>query len=86
MGYVWLSRPIERIAYRTVRAWRSVGAPERTAAGRVVPGSLPSITRLGTGEYCLRRRNTVVSQGFCALGAGLGLRLGINGEETYEVP
>lgn len=40
--------------YLTVRAWRSVGAPERTAAGRVGPGSLPSITRLGTGENWLR--------------------------------
>lgn len=35
---------------RTVRAWRSVGAPERTAAGTDSPGSLPSITRLGIGE------------------------------------
>ena len=27
-----------------------MGAPETTAAGRVSPGSLPSRTRLGTGE------------------------------------
>lgn len=39
-----------RRAYRTVRAWRSVGAPETTAAGRVSPGSLPSMMRMGTGE------------------------------------
>ena len=37
-------------AYRTVRACKSTGAPETTAAGVVSPGSLPSRTRLGTGE------------------------------------
>lgn len=37
-------------AYRTVRAWRSTGVPETTAAGRVSPGSLPSMTLIGTGE------------------------------------
>lgn len=42
-------------AYRTVRAWRSVGAPEMTAAGVVSPGSLPSMTRMGTGEKALCR-------------------------------
>lgn len=36
--------------YRTVRAWRSVGAPEMTAAAVVSPGSLPFMTRMGTGE------------------------------------
>lgn len=39
--------------YRTVRAWRSMGAPERTAAATDSPGSLPSITRLGIGENVL---------------------------------
>ena len=37
-------------AHLTVLAWRSMGAPETTAAGRVSPGSLPSRTRFGTGE------------------------------------
>ena len=40
--------------YLTVRAWSSIGAPERTAAGVVSPGSLPSITLAGTGEKFLR--------------------------------
>lgn len=30
-----------------------MGAPDKTAAGVISPGSLPSITRLGTGENCL---------------------------------
>jgi hypothetical protein len=41
------------VAYRTVRAWRSTGAPERTAAATLSPGSLPSMTRLGMGEKLL---------------------------------
>jgi hypothetical protein len=41
-------------AYRTVRAWSSTGAPERTAAGVSRPGSLPSMTRIGTGEKLLQ--------------------------------
>ena len=40
--------------YLTVRACSSIGAPERTAAGVVSPGSLPSITLAGTGEKFLR--------------------------------
>ena len=39
--------------YLTVRVCRSIGAPERTAAARVSPGSLPSMTRFGTGEKFL---------------------------------
>ena len=39
--------------YLTVRAWRSIGAPERTAAATDSPGSLPSITLLGIGENAL---------------------------------
>lgn len=42
--------------YLTVRACRSVGAPDRTAAATTSPGSLPSITRFGTGEKELRGR------------------------------
>jgi hypothetical protein len=41
------------IIYLTVRACKSVGAPERTAAATESPGSLPSITRFGTGEKLL---------------------------------
>jgi hypothetical protein len=41
------------VPYRTVRAWRSTGAPDRTAAATLSPGSLPSMTRLGTGEKLL---------------------------------
>ncbi len=41
--------------YRTVRASSSIGAPDRTAAGRTSPGSLPSITRFGTGVNVLAR-------------------------------
>jgi hypothetical protein len=41
-------------SYLTVRAWRSVGAPDKTAAATMPVGSLPSITRLGTGEKVLR--------------------------------
>jgi len=43
------------VPYRTVRAWRSGGAPDRIAAGTVSPGSLPSINRFGTGENVLCR-------------------------------
>lgn len=39
--------------YRTVRACSSTGAPESTAAGVSTPGSLPSMTRRGTGEKLL---------------------------------
>jgi hypothetical protein len=42
------------VPYRTVRAWRSTGAPDRTAAATLSPGSLPSMTRLGTGEKLLQ--------------------------------
>ena len=42
-----------RWTYRTVRACSSMGAPERTAAGRTSPSSLPSITRFGTGVKVL---------------------------------
>ena len=45
VGYEW--------PYETVRACRSTGAPESTAAGVTSPGSLPSITRLGIGENAL---------------------------------
>lgn len=31
-----------------------MGAPESTAAGVFKPGSLPSITRIGTGEKALQ--------------------------------
>jgi hypothetical protein len=41
--------------YRTVRAWSSIGAPERTAAGRTSVSSLPFMTLFGTGENVLRR-------------------------------
>ncbi len=37
------------MSYRTVLACSSIGAPERTAAGRTSPSSLPFITRFGTG-------------------------------------
>ena len=40
-------------AHRTVLACSSMGAPEITAAGVVSPGSLPSITLVGTGEKLL---------------------------------
>jgi hypothetical protein len=40
-------------SYRTVRACSSIGAPDSTAAGVVSPGSLPSITLVGTGEKFL---------------------------------
>ena len=40
-------------AYRTVRACSSTGAPERTAAGVLSPGSLPSMTLIGIGEKFL---------------------------------
>jgi hypothetical protein len=43
----------EKYSYRTVRAWRSTGAPERTAAATDSPGSEPSITRFGIGENAL---------------------------------
>lgn len=39
--------------HRTVRAWRSTGVPETTAAAMASPGSLPSTTRIGTGEKAL---------------------------------
>jgi hypothetical protein len=45
---VWSGR-----TYRTVRASSSIGAPDRTAAGRTSVSSLPFITRLGTGEKVL---------------------------------
>lgn len=41
------------MAHLTVRAWRSTGAPESTAAATESPGSLPSITRFGMGEKFL---------------------------------
>ena len=44
----------EEVAYRTVRACRSTGAPDNTAAGVIPPSSLPSITRFGIGENCLQ--------------------------------
>lgn len=44
-------------SYRTVRAWRSIGAPDSTAAATDTPGSLPSMTRLGMGEKVLRSRS-----------------------------
>jgi hypothetical protein len=50
----YISKPSEGMPYRTVRACRSVGAPERTAAATLSPGSLPSMTRLGMGEKLLR--------------------------------
>lgn len=42
------------LIYLTVRACKSVGAPDRTAAATDSPGSLPSMTRLGTGEKVLK--------------------------------
>jgi hypothetical protein len=42
------------LSYRTWRAWRSTGAPDRTAAATLSPGSLPSMTRLGMGEKLLQ--------------------------------
>lgn len=39
--------------YRTVRACKSTGAPESTAAGKTSPGSLPSIILFGIGEKLL---------------------------------
>ena len=38
-------------AHLTVLACKSIGAPDKTAAGVVSVGSLPFITRFGTGEY-----------------------------------
>lgn len=46
-------------AYRTVLAWRSMGAPERTAAGVSRPGSEPSMTLLGMGEKELPNVSTL---------------------------
>jgi hypothetical protein len=48
-----MGRDIGGQTYRTVRASSSIGAPERTAAGRTSVSSLPFITRLGTGEKVL---------------------------------
>ena len=45
-------QPYEGI-YRTVRACKSTGAPDNTAAGVISPGSLPSMTRFGIRENCL---------------------------------
>jgi hypothetical protein len=45
--------------YRTVLAWRSTGAPDRTAAGRSRPGSEPSMTLLGIGEKVLSNVSTL---------------------------
>jgi hypothetical protein len=46
-------RCLTNTTYLTCRACRSTGAPESTAAATTSPGSLPSITRLGTGEKVL---------------------------------
>jgi hypothetical protein len=43
------------VAYRTVRAWSSTGAPERTAAATTSPSSLPFMTRFGIGVNSLAR-------------------------------
>lgn len=43
----------EGVTYRTGRASSSIGAPDRTAAGRTSVSSLPFITRFGTGENVL---------------------------------
>lgn len=48
-------------AYRTVRACRSVGAPESTAAATLSPGSLPSMTLFGMGENVLRHIISVLA-------------------------
>ena len=47
------SLPHWEVAYRTVRACKSIGAPDKTAAGVISPGSLPSMTRFGIGEKFL---------------------------------
>jgi hypothetical protein len=39
--------------YRTVLASSSIGAPDKTAAGKTSPSSLPFITRFGIGEKVL---------------------------------
>lgn len=41
--------------YRTVLACKSMGAPDKTAAAVTSPGSLPSMTRVGTGENDLQK-------------------------------
>ena len=48
-----VSAIICNLPYRTVRACKSTGAPESTAAGRTSPSSLPSMTRFGIGENWL---------------------------------
>jgi hypothetical protein len=50
-GQIWPWNSLE--LYLTVRACNSVGAPDTTAAGSVSPGSLPSMTCVGTGENVL---------------------------------
>lgn len=47
------------VPYRTVLACSSTGAPESTAAATLSPGSLPSITRFGTGENGLQIRQPI---------------------------
>ena len=47
------SKEQEGYADRTCRPCRSTGAPDKRAPGAVIPGSLPSITRLGKGEKVL---------------------------------
>lgn len=56
-------------AYRTVRACSSMGAPDTTAAAVLSPGSLPSMTRMGTGEKLLS--HALAFQSRCALHARL---------------
>lgn len=48
--HVWAWEIREGDVYLTTRACRSTGAPESTAAGKMSPGSLPFMTRFGTGE------------------------------------
>jgi hypothetical protein len=55
--------------HRTVRAWSSDGAPESTAAGMSMPGSEPSITRIGTGEKALRGCKLLLKHAYCAMSA-----------------
>ena len=66
LASLWSS--LQGYIYLTIRPWRSIGAPETTAAATDSPGSLPSSTRRGTGEKVLyqelvvRRLETVTTR------------------------
>lgn len=57
------------VAYRTCRACKSTGAPDKIEAGSISPDSLPSMTRFGIGEKFLKRTVRIALYGkhyFCS--------------------